>query len=445
VRGPAFLVEREPRPYRFSHTGATEKEMLKPKKYDSALRDTVRSWVNDVGTLDILVGIPCYNSEDTIGHVVSVCAEGLNKHYPDKKNGIIVSDGGSLDDTRERSEDALTPAGVEKAVAIYRGVPGKGTSFRAVFEAAKLTKADACIVVDSDLRSITPEWIKALADPILKKEADFIAPYYSRHKYDGTITNNLVYPLTRSLYGLRVRQPIGGDFGFCGELANFYFREDVWETDVAKFGIDIWMSTSAICEGYQIGQVYLGRKIHMAKDPADDLGPMFQQVISTLFFLMGKYEKKWRMVNGSQPVKIVSRVSEEAKLEPLSVSQSKLMAEFEEGFSHFDSLYRQILEPENYTALKRKAKKLKDKGTVDFPSDLWARIVYDFAFLYQTWNRNRRRLVDILTPLYFGRTASYCQEVGDLSDDRAEEVVEKQANIFEERKAYLRHKVEVWE
>ena len=62
------------------------------------------------------------------------------------------------------------------------------------------------------------EWIELLAGPVLKGGYDYVAPLYARYKYDGTITNSIVYPLTRALYGQRIRQPIGGDFGFSGSL-----------------------------------------------------------------------------------------------------------------------------------------------------------------------------------------------------------------------------------
>ena len=58
--------------------------------------------------------------------------------------------------------------------------------------------------------------------PVLEQGFDYVAPYYLRHKYDGTITNSIVYPMTRTLYGHRIRQPIGGDFGFSGHLAQHY-------------------------------------------------------------------------------------------------------------------------------------------------------------------------------------------------------------------------------
>ena len=65
-----------------------------------------------------------------------------------------------------------------------------------------------------------------------------MALIYGRHKFDGTITNGIVYPLMRPLYGNRVRQPIAGGFGFSGSLAKFYLTKDIWDTDVGLFGID---------------------------------------------------------------------------------------------------------------------------------------------------------------------------------------------------------------
>jgi hypothetical protein len=56
---------------------------------------------------------------------------------------------------------------------------------------AALLQTKACAVVDSDLRSITPEWIDLLLRPILSAGFDFVAPYSHRQKYDGTITNSI--------------------------------------------------------------------------------------------------------------------------------------------------------------------------------------------------------------------------------------------------------------
>ena len=415
------------------------------RKFETALRDNLSERIKKLGEADILVGIPSFNSEDTIEAVVSACGLGLKEHFPGKKSAIIISDGGSLDDTRERANQAKLPDGITRMVAIYRGMPGKGTSFRAIFEAAGLLKADCCVVVDSDLKNITPEWVKLLASPVLERKASFVTPSYLRHKYDGSITKHIVYPLTRALYGRQIRQPIGGDFGFCGELAAFYAEQDVWQTDVARFGIDVWMTTSAINEGYSVVQADLGTKIHEAKDPSVDLGPMFHQVISTLFFLVGKYEKNWMSVDGSEKVETVGKVSQTSKLESVPVSLNKLKTEFVEGFHHFEPLYQQVIHHQNFTELKGKVEKLEKKGELDFCCELWAKILYDFAFMYQTWSRNRRRLVDIITPLYFGRVGAFCQQAAEMDSDQVEGLIEKEALEFERLKPYLVEKFKRWE
>lgn len=415
------------------------------KKYQSALRQNVHMWVNQIHNVDILVGIPCFNNEDTIEFVVEQSAKGLAQHFPDMKTAVFVSDGGSLDDTRENAYRAPAPEKVLKRVTIYRGLPGKGTSFRALFEVATLLKAKAVAVVDSDLRSITPEWIRLLIEPVLNRTAGFVVPYYRRHKFDGTITNHIVYPMTRALYGVDIRQPIGGDFGFSPELAAFYMAEDVWDTDTAKFGIDIWMTTCAINEGHSVVQTYLGTKVHDAKDPASDLGPMFQQVISTLFYLMGKYQSNWRQNNSLRVIPISNKREQDSELAPVAVSLKKLQAEFVEGFNHFRPMYEQVLNPENLNRLVRIHERWKSNRETEFDPDLWSRILYDFACVYQLWQRNRRRLVDIITPLYFGRTKSYCEQVMNMNDQDAEAVVQAQATVFERNKSYLLARFAHWE
>src|SRR5512137_1839861 len=235
--------------------------------YFTAIRGYTAKRIEEIRSADVLVGIPCYNNEKTIAHVIQMVSHGLDRHYRDLRNVIMVADGGSTDDTREAAKEFQIKPWQEKIVSIYRGPAGKGTALRSVFEAARLLNVRACAVVDADLRSITSDWIRDLLDPVVGRGYQFVAPVYLRHKYDGTITNTIVYHLTRALYGKRIRQPIGGDFAFSREVARFYAEQDVWESDVARFGVDIWMTTTAITQGFKVCQANLGVKIHDAKDP----------------------------------------------------------------------------------------------------------------------------------------------------------------------------------
>jgi len=161
------------------------------------------------------------------------------QYFPDMKPVLVNSDGNLPDGTRDVTLNTPVPREVEVIATAYQGASGKGRAFRAIFEIVRALGAKVCVVVDSDLRSITPEWIELLAGPIVKEGYGYVTPYYNRHKYDSTITNNICYPMTRMPYGLDVRQPIGGDFGFSGQLLDHYLGQDVWQTDVACFGIDI--------------------------------------------------------------------------------------------------------------------------------------------------------------------------------------------------------------
>src|SRR4030067_3332819 len=320
------------------------------------LEQSVQIELGKVKEADILIGIPSYNNVRTIGHVVRAVMAGLAKYFPKAKTVLVNSDGGSTDGTQEE----VKKVGIEdfrmiltshpghpihKIVTPYHGIPGKGSAFRTMFEAAKRLNAKACAVVDSDLRSITPEWMELLLRPIYEGGCDYVTPLYGRHKFDGTITNNIVSPLTRALYGKRVRQPIGGDFGFSGELAKFYLTKEVWESDVARFGIDTWMTTQAIAEGYKICQSYLGAKIHDAKDPGTDLGPMFTQVVSSLYWLMGEYEPLWKRVKESQPVPIFG-FHYEVGLEPVSVNVERMIGNFRLGVKDFVEIWMRALNTE---------------------------------------------------------------------------------------------------
>jgi len=400
-------------------------------RFDTALREYVHTKILEIAPVDLVIGIPTYNSEATVAHVVKTVAEGAARDYPAAKTVILVSDGGSLDYTREVVQKLKIPAGVLKVIFIYRGLPGKGTSLRAVFEAAVRLKAKACAVFDSDLRSITPDWVKAMVDPVLSQGFDFVSASYVRHKYDGTITNHIAYSLTRALYGKRVRQPIAGDFGFSPALTEFFTKQYVWETDIARFGIDIWMTTIALCEGFKVCEAHLGTKVHDAKDPATSLGPMFSQVVGTLFELMGRYREVWTRVRGSEPVPLLGQPRE---IEPpvVEVNLDRMQRAFRQGYEHFGPVWKEILSPAVFEGWQAA------RETMVVPPECWVRTVYDFAAAYLRWEEDRGALVEMMVPLYLGQTASFVRETREMTTAEAErEVVERQAALFEAEKPYL--------
>ncbi|MBS4098561.1 MAG: cell wall biosynthesis glycosyltransferase [Sulfuricella sp.] len=412
---------------------------------ETILRQEVREQIDQISHADLVVGIPSFNSARTIGHVVRAVQAGLAKYFPDQRAVIVNSDGGSSDGTM----DVVRASSIEdyraillhhrvepisKIVFPYSGIPGKGSAFRDIFAIAAALDARACVVVDSDLRSITPEWIELLVKPVLQGGFDYVAPLYHRHKFDGTITNSIVYPLTRALYGKQVRQPIGGDFGFSGELARFYLAKDVWESDVARFGIDIWMTTTALANAFKVTQAFLGAKIHDAKDPGADLSSMLYQVVSATFALMEDYAEVWKPIRGSVAVPAFG-FEYTVGLEHVSVNTARMLDMFRAGLGNLREIWIDILGAGDFREVERLGE-LPDRD-FHFPLGLWTRVVYDYALAFRRRKLPVEHLIKSLTPLYIGKTASFVLTAETMDAAQAEAEIEKLCVEFERNKDYL--------
>jgi glycosyltransferase involved in cell wall biosynthesis len=385
---------------------------------------------------EIVVGIPSFNEASLIAYPTIQAAIGLKEYFNDLSAVIINCDNSSTDGTGNVFMKADT-SGIPKIyLSTPKGVKGKGNNFKNLFRKVIELDAAAIIVVDADLKSITPRWIKNLGEPLFN-DFGYVAPLYVRHKYDGTITNNIAYPLTRCLYGRRVRQPIGGDFGFSGKMANLYMKSSLWNEEVSQFGIDIWMTTIAMNEGVPICQAFMGRpKVHKPKDPAADLGPMFKQVISTIFNLMIAYHDKWESTKWSKPTAIFGFGLGEVEMPPaINVNKEKLYQRFREGFNTYWDVYRSIFSAENLQKIREIASLSIDH--FEMPVPVWAKVLFDFALNYYNNKVDRTKAIEVLIPLYYGMTLSFVNKTEGMSIQQAEEFLEDMCLVFEQTKPYI--------
>ena len=90
------------------------------------------------------------------------------KYFPKAKAILVNADGGSSDGTQDEGKKiqmenvkiiviSYPVHPVHRVVAPHHGIPGKGTALRTVFEIVESLNVRACALVDSDLRSITPD------------------------------------------------------------------------------------------------------------------------------------------------------------------------------------------------------------------------------------------------------------------------------------------------
>lgn len=400
----------------------------------SALNPNVINKLKKYKQTDIIIGIPSYNCAHIINYVIHESARGLSKYFPDLKCLILISDGGSTDGTQEVVKAIKLPEKIKREVITYSGESGKGTAIKAIFESVKLLNAKAMAMVDSDLRSIKPQWMKLLIEPVLK-DNDLITPLYMRHRYDGTITNFICYPFTCGVYGKYVRQPIGGDFGLSNNLVQKLLESPLWNLkSIAKFGIDIFITHTAIAGGFEIKQAMLGVKLHEAKDPGKHLSPMFNNVVGIMFDCMIHYEDFWRKIKESNSVPIVEENLKSANPEPIEIDVELLITNFEKGLEKYHKILKSILSPDSYNSIYKN----RSKYSLLSP-DIWPKVSYEIAAAFKKTNdrNSRESLLDVFRALWSGRVADYASKSKELTEVAAEEMITKDSQLFEKSKKYL--------
>ncbi len=399
---------------------------------DSALDRHARRRLSANGQSDILIGLPTYKNSRTIGNVVAALSTGLVKHFPDRRAHILIADGGSTDETLDVARSVALPGNITLGVAEYQGLTGKGTAIRAIMEAAEMIDARACAIVDADVRSITPAWIERLVGPVLANEADYVCPVYTRDRHEVTINDMIAYPLTRTLYGLDIRQPLGGEVAMAPLAWRTFTSKDVWETDVARFGIHPWMVIQAINSGWRLYQAPLGTKTHDYKDPTVGFEPKFLQIVGTLFRMMTFYRRIWPEI---EQVQAVPEWGSRKHLdpEPVPTTRQTLWDGFQKGLKRYRRNLSQILSADQQAVIADLA-----SGEIEhFPADDWARIVLEFAVVYNRGEGDPDKVALSLLPLYYARKATLLRELEGQPWTKVEEAIQEQARAFQNAKPYL--------
>jgi hypothetical protein len=80
---------------------------------------------------------------------------------------------------------------------------------------------------------------------------------------------------------------------------------------------------------------------------------------------------------------------------------------------------------------------LQPAKSFTFPPDLWARVILDFAVVYNKGELDPDRIVDSLLPLYRGKLASLWHDVAGLTPIGRNGTVAAQAVEFEVARDYL--------
>lgn len=414
------------------------------------MRPSAQRQLKRIGQADLVIGLPTYKNAVTASHVARVALDGIHKYYPHLQTALINADAGFRANTR-RAVAAQSSTNGRSGIIItgrYSGVLGQGNATAALLDAALALDARAIIILDSHTRSITPNWIAGLADLVLTHKADLVMPRYYWSTPGGILSDLFVYPLFRALWGRSVRHPAAPDFAISPELASALLDEDIWETEAAAYGLSPWLTTYAVLGDWRVAQSALGEK-QTAIDPAQVekkqdrvkntatlFSAQFQDIVSTMLRLVYDFQERWPEARGFHAPSTLTQFAQEINSDPvLEKDPTPLLDALALGWIEYRALWQRILTPENLTQLESLAALAPDRFY--FPADLWARIIYDFAVVFNRGDCDPYQVTSSLFPIYQGRLAAFWQEIAGLASVGREGTVAAQAVEFEEMRSYL--------
>jgi hypothetical protein len=274
---------------------------------------------------------------------------------------------------------------------------------------------------------------RRLLAPILDDGFDLVCPCYGLHRYQGVLSTGIAYPLTRALFGKRLRQPVSDELAVSRRLAGHLLGEG-WHSDPAHAGAGIWLVTGALSHEFKVCQAWVGSRPPRPAGTPADLPDALAKVVGLLFHEMRLHAHAWQRVKGSQVVKTYGEPSG-AEEEHGAPQVAPMLSAFQLGFQELQRVWSAVLPPQSLLAVKRLAAAPEERFSMD--DGLWARVVYDFAVGYHVGLMDRALLLRSMTPLYLGWTAAFVREVRDLDGPGVEARVERLCRAFEAAKPYL--------
>ncbi|HLJ41925.1 MAG TPA: hypothetical protein VKT50_10600 [Candidatus Acidoferrales bacterium] len=291
-----------------------------------------------------------------------------------------------------------------------------------------------CCVIASKLEHAPSKWVCRLTEPLLEASCDFVAPSYARRKFEGLLNSSIISPLTRSLYGLRIQNPMGPDLGISQRL----FQKLLDGNQNGKTGgtgmhLLASLVPLVLCGNLQASQAYLGSRSYPPSDWTT-VSSLLSEILGPIFLAMEKNAACWQRTRTSSPVKTLNEATPAPHMTE-TVEIDRLVNSFQLGIRDLQEIWGLVLPPASLLELRKLAR--LPIGQFHIPDELWVRIIYDFALAHRLRTINRDHLLRSLTPLYLGWVASYARELETAEENATEHRLERLSLAYELGKPYL--------
>jgi glucosylglycerate synthase len=415
---------------------------------DTILADDLIRQLISVGEVDLLVGTSSHSNAIAAGQAFHAIEQSFQKNFTRQRAVIVNVHGGDTDGSDASgaalsgSEEKSAPLAtslrtVHRVTADFAVPPSPGLALRTVLTAADLLRARACAMVSPGACDLTPDRIANLLTPVFREKFDFVAPLYTRHKFQGLLARNLLYPMSRALFCCGIRELYSEEWGFSGRLAAACLSQDVWHEEAIQTRPEAWMAISAISNDFRCCQAFLGQRLQHATSPGPDIVEVFRQTVGNLFWCMESRQSTWLDCKKSEPVQTFGP-EHELTSGRTDLDPHRIFEMFRNGVAELGPILSSILDPETHAEINRIV--ATEESAFRFRTDLWVRTLYDFAASYHHAVMNRDHLVQALVPLYRGMTYSFLMEHADSSATELEAVNESLCAEFERQKPYLMEK-----
>jgi glucosylglycerate synthase len=410
-------------------------------EHQSTLSDAFLRHLMAVGQVDVLVGLPTLDNAATVVDVVRAVHLSFTRDFPRLRTVMINSDGGSTDGTPELIRAAsFTEADVvqtshslrtlHRVVAPYHGLPGKHTVLRNLFAAVELTQAGVLVVVDPSGPATSPERVTELVTPLIRGEVEFLAPCHRRHPRDGVLITQLVRPLVRALYGVALDEPLGAEFSCSGRFASHCLEQDIWDHEVARFAIDLWLRTEAVADGFAVGQIW--RPAITTTGARTKLREAVQQVVLALVESLRAHDFFWKATNGVVDLRTWGDDPNEAPDAP-TWDYEALAEQARHDIVEISPLLGEVLEAD---VLARVVGEIS-APTLRLDDELWVRIVYAFAAATRRGPAGIEFLAGTFVPLYLWRAAVFMAHAAHEDDATVAARLDSLCQTFQRLKPVL--------
>jgi hypothetical protein len=263
-----------------------------------------------------------------------------------------------------------------------------------------------------------------------------VVPYYAPSKLQGLLNSSIVYPLTRSLYGKKIHNPLGPDVGVSRKLA----QKILGGNRAARAGPGrihplASLVSVAACENLRICQVYVGARVYPPTNWMT-LSSLMSQVLGPVFHDMDRAAACWQRTRGSVSVPAYGEhLSPPLQETAPPLDLNRLVETFQLGLRDLQEIWSLVLPPMTLLELRKLSRLTPEK--FHMPDDLWARIVYDFALAHRLRTVNPEHLLGSMTPLYMAWVSSYVRGMESAGATTVEDRIETLSLAYEAAKPYL--------